>query len=925
MSKHLSTSPTQQEVPVVERQQPSAGTLQHLTMPGSHLHPLWVRHLLRAQKPLVRTLAATQIVPGNALGFQPNFPSAAPIKPGTLLHYVLAAKQACPTRVVLVRCGDFYEAYGVDALLLMEHAGLNAMGGRARAGCPVQNVQAALDGLVSAGLVVAVHEERLPVTSTMGRRRPAKKHQASVKEVVRSSSSSLKERYLSQVVSPSQPLYLHDLCLRGSEVGEGSMGRSGGGDQADVRVDGGRPFVGLLRNAHGYSLSLTYSAARTSRVFGRLTLEGLKSLLQTHTDGTAWLWGAGGVEGPGGGGETGFSRSGFSRPVFVQGLGGDDLRSIFGPLAQNCIVPEASSDDESPDQLFQRTSGYSEQQFHRQVRHRVSRLLAASASSKPPAFSSSAWDLGGATGEATDSDPTPMRPRPVYINTALQIGLLPNANVPDLLQQAMGFQQNAPSADNAAAAEPLNAANAALCVRFMREWLMCPPSERDAGCMRAICFGLSVLGQGQGQGLEAPLSHFRIPLYYNSLSGGGSGSRLLSYGKISSLIYAKQCNVVVFTQIHSAVRAVVDLTTQLNDGKMAGNVDVQVQQAGFGLCLEGLKAQMREAESHRGGHMNVVLGALHRVVQSLCRGGASAPGEDDNVIAFGDRCRGLLDLIEGSVFIGSEGEGRRERPGSAVSSDPDGHVPAEFFRQNEAAFRGRVALNHEEMSQQLNKIDSLASKLCTTVRSDLISSRSVSVVFDSVNNRLYARRVPGRRKQRSAEAVGDDIGAIVAAHTEEEEAVNAEAATVPVEIAVRDKRGTAMPHCFTSAAVEAALGEYLDECAASADLVVRVYQGLCAQLAAEKSMALLRGVAQWNVVLTACMAHVRAARRLQWSLPTVILPPRPTLEQDGESEADAALELPGLVPYWMQGHSGSGAVRNDVSMNGLFLLTAPNM
>lgn len=41
--------------------------------------------------------------------------------------------------------GDFYETYGVDAIMLVEHCGLNAMAGKAKAGCPIRNVQATLD------------------------------------------------------------------------------------------------------------------------------------------------------------------------------------------------------------------------------------------------------------------------------------------------------------------------------------------------------------------------------------------------------------------------------------------------------------------------------------------------------------------------------------------------------------------------------------------------------------------------------------------------------------------------------------------------------------------------------------------------------------------------------------------------------------
>lgn len=55
--------------------------------------------------------------------------------------------------------GEFYETYGVDAVMMMQHAGLNKMGQEVRAGCPRKNVQQTLDGLTGAGLTVAVYEE----------------------------------------------------------------------------------------------------------------------------------------------------------------------------------------------------------------------------------------------------------------------------------------------------------------------------------------------------------------------------------------------------------------------------------------------------------------------------------------------------------------------------------------------------------------------------------------------------------------------------------------------------------------------------------------------------------------------------------------------------------------------------------------------
>jgi len=77
-------------------------------------------------------------------------------KEGSLVSYAAAEKLKHPDRVLLFRVGDFYEAYGLDALMMVEHSGLNPMGGKARAGCPVVNLQPTLDGLTAAGLTVAV-------------------------------------------------------------------------------------------------------------------------------------------------------------------------------------------------------------------------------------------------------------------------------------------------------------------------------------------------------------------------------------------------------------------------------------------------------------------------------------------------------------------------------------------------------------------------------------------------------------------------------------------------------------------------------------------------------------------------------------------------------------------------------------------------
>lgn len=66
---------------------------------------------------------------------------------------------ACLTASVVlpVQVGSFYEALGYDAILLVEHTGLNPMPikrGMPHAGCPLTNIRSVLAALVSQGFTV---------------------------------------------------------------------------------------------------------------------------------------------------------------------------------------------------------------------------------------------------------------------------------------------------------------------------------------------------------------------------------------------------------------------------------------------------------------------------------------------------------------------------------------------------------------------------------------------------------------------------------------------------------------------------------------------------------------------------------------------------------------------------------------------------
>ena len=230
----------------------------------SSLCPYWVKRLSLLQRPAARGLVR-QLLPSNALGFD-----AGPTnRKGTLFDYVLSQKKAHQDKVILTRVGEFYETYGVDALMMIEYCGLNPMGNKAKAGCPWKNIQPTLDGLTGAGLTVAVVEELSELDTNSAK------------------TSKLKTRVLAQIVSPGASTYLYDCCLRPD----------------DVEFKENRPYVGLLRTpAAGFTLVEAHLDARTARVTERMTEEAVRMTLQA---------------------------GGFAEPIYVQGLDSDLLRALL--------------------------------------------------------------------------------------------------------------------------------------------------------------------------------------------------------------------------------------------------------------------------------------------------------------------------------------------------------------------------------------------------------------------------------------------------------------------------------------------------------------------------------------------------------------------------------------------------------------------
>ena len=486
--------------------QRSFSVLLHNTEELSHalqeacLHPSTKAHV-RRHWPL--RSAAQRMIPALspvALSNPLGFATKQQRKPGTLLDFVSSEKEKHPDKVVLCRVGEFFEAFGVDALLLVEHCGLNAMGLKSRAGCPRSNVQQTLDGLTNAGLTVAVYEEAQSGALT---------------------TAGLKRRYLAQVVSPSTPTFFHNSTLR----------------LPDVEFRESAPFIGLQISSRGSTTSssvddtihgsraegsLHYTVyevnveSLTIRVNERMTEDSAKCVLEATS--CVGLGGEEGVAGGNGGSER--SRTGSSvyyagPPTGGSGGGGSGgasslsllsarTRRMLGGTNTNVVRLKTAEIDSRTFLIEMLRSIATDVELPHLGEISSYRML--SSGYKP--------DKEENNEKETFSKLSRLRPRPLYSPTAQQLGLLPSPQVPDLVRHLLP-RGDAPSASR----------------NFLRRWMLRPPPPLHADNMRALLSALE------------SIKKIGIPTVRTTLSTR----------KLVALCTSKSANAAMFRDLHQVL------------------------------------------------------------------------------------------------------------------------------------------------------------------------------------------------------------------------------------------------------------------------------------------------------------------------------------------------------------------------------------
>jgi MutS domain V/MutS domain I len=428
--------------------------------PKNEIHNYWKDALLQISRPSARALVA-QLDPEQCpMGYDPL---AAPFDPlrrsdsatsslsttttagkkGSFLAFCREQKEKYPDCIMLTRCGDFYETFGIDAILLVEHCGLNAMAGKAKAGCPIRNVQATLDCLTAAGFRIAVYEEGVDTDASAGSGATA------------GAKSRIKSRFLAQIVSSASPTYLYDLVLIGNS--------------ADTLATGliSRPYVGILSSRAGYTLTEVSVEERSVRVSERLTAEAVACRLAAYppADPLFYVPSAGEYE-------TGTPKA---LPFLPSRM--DTSSSGPGARLRTRILP--------PTLVQQEGGGVSEVERAKNVF--VSTLLQLTECKDDDESDSrrrATVDDFTLVSSSEDSSTNGTHTNPLYLETATQLGLMNDGAIPSLVSYLL--PDSAPAATR----------------RFLRRLLLTPPPPAVGEAMAKL---VSFLKQDDGPALP-PLS-----------------------------------------------------------------------------------------------------------------------------------------------------------------------------------------------------------------------------------------------------------------------------------------------------------------------------------------------------------------------------------------------------------------------------------
>jgi hypothetical protein len=311
------------------------------------------------------------------------------------------------------------------------------------------------------------------------------------------------------------------------------------------------------------------------------------------------------------------------------------------------------------------------------------------------------------------------------------------------------------------------------------------------------------------------------------------------------------------------------------------------------------------------------------------------------------RCRLVSDAIATVVPAGWAGGTEVEDPVSAHAKELDhewaglldGMAAKDvealrlFFTHNEHAFRGHLLPTHTDLCSLYADLDRAAKDLVRALKEDfdqclphfakpIKSTTRTRVASCGLSFEYHDNILCSKNKPAVALASGDG-----------EPSVGARARYDHPT----DRRGQQLSNKYTTPSVTAAVDRYKAVADDGPRRVQGILQSLCVELH-EHQVAVIQ-FSNWALIMQAASAHVTASKQKGWTLPRLVaFAEEPEAEgvvgveeHEGHaygtevtSEKRVSMRVEGLTAWWMD-RTDPRTRENDLNLDHLILLTAPNM
>ena len=234
-------------------------------------------------------------------------------------------------------------------------------------------------------------------------------------------------------------------------------------------------------------------------------------------------------------------------------------------------------------------------------------------------------------------------------------------------------------------------------------------------------------------------------------------------------------------------------------------------------------------------------------------------------------CKKILRLLDAVIQLD---------PVDEFSADPNGSISERFFTDNEQDLRNTIARSHPRLSGCFKSIDDAVIELIAAVNEDFAEYETEYKVNE--NTLCLSRRGKTGKDPKN----------------------------VPGMIPVKEKKtDKVMAGKFITARVQDAQAAYFEAVEWARAETEAVLRQLNRDI--QRHIIAVTQASHWAVIFKTALLHTVSARQKGWCQANIL-----------ERNSGLALDLKGLSPYWM---SRETAVLNDVRLQGIFLLTAPNM